>query len=203
MMKIFNQLLVLFCATTGFDVAEDTESYYTYRQPAPSRASPSAPGNIRSYGYTGKVLREAGKVGKTSVRKVSGSSARPAKAGGLTTGQEGAETGTMLEKTTDGADQASYPHGRSAVSHSTVTLPPNMERGVRELEESVGELPGYTSAMSKHVQQNGLRGFLAVTPELKAQGQSLGGRMGGGILGIMTDVGKEMATQTTPERPAK
>jgi len=201
--KILNRLLVLFCATTGSALAQDTESYYTYRQPAPSRASPSAPGNVRSYGYTGKVLREAGTASKTLVGKVSGPSARPAKAGGLTTEQEGAETGAMLEKTTDGADQASDTHGRSAVSHPTVTLPPNMERGIRELEEGVGELPDYTSAMSKHVQQNGLRGFLAVTPELKAQGQSLGGRMGGGIHGIMTEVGKEMVTQTTPERPAK
>lgn len=202
-MKILNRLLVLFCATTGSALAQDAESYYTYRRPAPSQASPSAHGNIRSYGYTGKVIREAGPVGKTLVGKVSGPSARPAKAGGLATGKEGAEMGAMLEKTTDGVDQASDTHDRSAVSHPTVTLPPNMERGVRELEESVGELPGYTSAMSKHVQQNGLRGFLAVTPELKAQGQSLGGRMGEGILGIMTDVGKEMATQTTPERPAK
>jgi hypothetical protein len=79
-----------------------------------------------------------------------------------------------------------------AASGGHVSLPPNMEKGVKDLEVGMDELRVYTGAMTVHVQQNGLRGFLAVTPELKKQGSAVGHRIGGGIGGIMTDVGRDM-----------
>ena len=71
-------------------------------------------------------------------------------------------------------------------------LPPNMDRGVRDLEAGMDDLRSYTSVMAAHVQQNGMRGFLAIPQEIKDQGQAVGRKIGGGIGGIMTDAAHEM-----------
>lgn len=73
-----------------------------------------------------------------------------------------------------------------------VVLPPNMDKGVRDLEVGMDELRAYTGEMAAHIQQNGLRGFLAVPPEIKDKGAAVGRRIGSGIGGIMTDVGHDM-----------
>lgn len=75
---------------------------------------------------------------------------------------------------------------------SQVPLPPNMERGVKDLEAGMDELRRYTAVMAAHIQQNGMRGFLAVPTDVKDQGQAVGRKIGGGINGIMTDVAHEM-----------
>ena len=54
------------------------------------------------------------------------------------------------------------------------------------------DLRSYTSVMAAHVQQNGMRGFLAIPQEIKDQGQAIGRKIGGGIGGIMTDAAHEM-----------
>ncbi len=72
-----------------------------------------------------------------------------------------------------------------------------MERGVRDLEAGMDDLRVYTGEMAVHIQRNGLRGFLAVPPEIKQKGNTIGKQIGNGINGITTDVGKEMVT---PER---
>lgn len=84
--------------------------------------------------------------------------------------------------------------GHSAPSAEHVQLPPNMERGIKELEAGVHNTQGYTVDMAAHLQKNGMRGFLAVPPELKNKGRNVGKQIGGGINGIMTDVGQEMVT---------
>lgn len=71
-------------------------------------------------------------------------------------------------------------------------LPPNMDRGVRDLEAGMDDLQAYTAVMAAHIQRNGMRGFLAVPPDIKDQGVAVGRKIGGGINGIMTDVAHEM-----------
>ena len=71
-------------------------------------------------------------------------------------------------------------------------LPPRMEKGVQDLEAGLDELQKYTALMAAHVQKNGLRGFLAVPAEVKAQGTVVGHTIGGGVNGIMSDVAAEM-----------
>lgn len=71
-------------------------------------------------------------------------------------------------------------------------LPPNMEKGVHDLEAGMDDLQAYTAVMAAHLQRNGMRGFLAVPPEIKDQGVAVGRKIGGGINGIMTDVAHGM-----------
>ena len=71
-------------------------------------------------------------------------------------------------------------------------LPVNMERGVKDLELGMDELRAYTAVMAAHIQQNGLRGFLAIPPDIRDQGAAVGKRIGGGINGIATDVAHDM-----------
>ncbi|TXT28329.1 MAG: hypothetical protein FD131_3194 [Rhodocyclaceae bacterium] len=73
-----------------------------------------------------------------------------------------------------------------------VPLPQNMDRGVKDLEAGMDDLRRYTAVMAAHIQQNGMRGFLAVPTDVKDQGQAVGRKIGGGINGIMTDVAHEM-----------
>ena len=71
-------------------------------------------------------------------------------------------------------------------------LPSKMDRGIQDLEEGMDELKVYTGMMATHVQKNGLRGFMTLTPEIKAQGRTLGKRIGGGIGGVVSEVGTAM-----------
>lgn len=105
---------------------------------------------------------------------------------------------------TDGdAGRVEEGEGRSRVDHphnppttpgtgTDVALPPNMERGVKDIEEGMDDLRRYTATMAKHIQANGLRGFLAVPGDIKDQGAVVGRRIGSGIGGIATDTGREM-----------
>lgn len=79
------------------------------------------------------------------------------------------------------------------------SLPPGMERGVRDLEAGMEEVGAYTSEMAVHIQKHGLRGYLAVPPELKEKGRAIGRRVGSGIGGIMHDVGREMVAPAQPQ----
>ncbi len=76
-------------------------------------------------------------------------------------------------------------------------LPPNMERGVKDLETGMEELQKYTGVMATHIQQNGLRGFLAIPPAIRDQGIAVGRKIGNGINGIATDTAHDMVA---PER---
>ena len=76
-------------------------------------------------------------------------------------------------------------------------LPPNMEKGVKDLEAGMEDLQKYTAVMANHIQQNGLRGFLAVPPEIRDQGVAVGRKIGNGISGIATDTAHDMIV---PER---
>lgn len=76
-------------------------------------------------------------------------------------------------------------------------LPPNMEKGVKDLESGMEDLQKYTAVMANHIQQNGLRGFLAVPPEIRDQGVAVGRKIGNGISGIATDTAHDMIV---PER---
>lgn len=74
-------------------------------------------------------------------------------------------------------------------------LPPGIDRGVTDLEAGLLDLRGYSIDMAAHIKKNGLRGFMYVTPELKSEGQNIGKKIGGGVRGIMQDVGNEMSAQ--------
>lgn len=76
-------------------------------------------------------------------------------------------------------------------------LPLNMEKGVKDLEAGMEDLQKYTAVMANHIQQNGLRGFLAVPPEIRDQGVAVGRKIGNGISGIATDTAHDMIV---PER---
>lgn len=67
-----------------------------------------------------------------------------------------------------------------------------MDRGVKDLEAGMNDLRQYTGDMAAHIQKKGIRGFLAVPPDIKDQGQAVGKKIGGGIGGIMSDVANEM-----------
>lgn len=82
--------------------------------------------------------------------------------------------------------------GATVASQGNQPLPPNMDRGVRDLESGMDDLKAYTTVMAAHIQQNGMRGFLAVPPDVREQGVAVGRKLGGGINGIMTDVAHEM-----------
>lgn len=82
--------------------------------------------------------------------------------------------------------------GQSREDGNGVALPPNMERGIRDLEAGLEDVSAYTGEMAAHLQKNGLRGYLAVPPELRDKGRSVGRKVGNGIGAIMHDVGKEM-----------
>ena len=71
-------------------------------------------------------------------------------------------------------------------------LPGKMDRGIQDLEEGMDELKAYSGMMATHVQKNGLRGFMTLTPEIKAQGRTLGRKIGGGIGGVASEVGQAM-----------
>lgn len=71
-------------------------------------------------------------------------------------------------------------------------LPARMDRGLAGLERGIDEVKDYSVATAKHIQQHGLRGYMAPTPELKAQGEAIGHRIGGSIGDVMVEVGKEM-----------
>ena len=71
-------------------------------------------------------------------------------------------------------------------------LPTGIDTGVSNLESGLLHLRGYTTDMSSHIQKNGLKGFMYLTPELKTEGQQVGKQIGGGVHSIMQDVGKEM-----------
>ena len=75
-------------------------------------------------------------------------------------------------------------------------LPPGMEKGVADLEASLAELRVYSAAVAAHVQKNGLRGFLSVTPELKAEGRAVGQKLGGGVRGIVTDASNDITSES-------
>ena len=91
-------------------------------------------------------------------------------------------------------DGKSVQYGSSAIAGqgSQPTLPPNMERGVHDLEAGMDDLRTYTAVMAAHVQQNGMRGFLAIPPDIRDQGLAVGRKIGGGINGIMTDAAHDM-----------
>lgn len=72
-----------------------------------------------------------------------------------------------------------------------------MEKGVKDLESGMEDLQKYTAVMANHIQQNGLRGFLAVPPEIRDQGVAVGRKIGNGISGIATDTAHDMIV---PER---
>lgn len=72
------------------------------------------------------------------------------------------------------------------------SLPPNMDRGVHDLEAGMDDLRAYTAEMAAHVQQNGVRGFLAIPTDIRDQGIAVGRKIGGGINGIMTDAAQDM-----------
>ena len=71
-------------------------------------------------------------------------------------------------------------------------LPTGIDTGVSNLESGLLHLRGYTTDMGSHIQKNGLKGFMYLTPELKSEGQQVGKQLGGGVNSIMRDVGKEM-----------
>ena len=75
---------------------------------------------------------------------------------------------------------------------SPVVLPARMDKGLAGLERGIDEVKDYSVATAKHIQQHGLRGYMAPTPELKAQGEAIGHRIGGSIGDVMVEVGKEM-----------
>ncbi len=75
-------------------------------------------------------------------------------------------------------------------------LPSGIDTGVSNLESGLLSLRGYTTEMGSHIQKNGLKGFLYLTPELKNEGQQVGKKIGGGVRSIMQDVGNEMAPVT-------
>lgn len=102
--------------------------------------------------------------------------------------------GAALRFSADNEGGQKMPGGASSEvrADGQVALPPNMERGVRELEVGVEEVGAYTGEMGAHLQKNGLRGFLAVPPELQEKGRAIGRRVGSGVGAIMQDVGQEM-----------
>lgn len=107
---------------------------------------------------------------------------------------DGAERTHIPSPGTTGQTQpAATPSG----STSQVALPPNMERGVKDLEVGMEDLHKYTAVMATHIQQNGLRGFLAIPPEIRDQGVAVGRKIGNGINGIATDTARDMIV---PER---
>ena len=95
-----------------------------------------------------------------------------------------------------GESKSSQPiNATSAGSKSaddTVSLPPNMERGIKDLEAGMDDVQRYTATMAAHVQKNGLRGFLALPADIKEQGRVIGRTLGGGISGVATDVAQDM-----------
>lgn len=86
------------------------------------------------------------------------------------------------------------PHFAASSSESSAqqSLPPNMEKGVKDLESGMEDLQKYTTLMANHIQQNGLRGFLAVPPEIRDQGVAVGRKIGNGISRITTDTAHDM-----------
>lgn len=87
-------------------------------------------------------------------------------------------------------------HPASSVTGVPPALPPRMERGVQDVEVGMDGLARYTGAVAGQVQQHGLRGFLAMPPELKAQGAAVGAKLGDGIRGIAADTAVEMTSPT-------
>ena len=87
---------------------------------------------------------------------------------------------------------ASNTSADSTSAGGTVSLPANMERGIKDLEAGMEDVQRYTATMAAHVQKNGLRGFLALPADIKEQGRVIGRTLGGGISGVATDVAQDM-----------
>lgn len=75
---------------------------------------------------------------------------------------------------------------------ANVFLPARMDKGLAGLVRSIDEAKDYSVATAKHIQQHGLRGYMATTPELMAQGEVIGHSIGESIGDVMVEVGKEM-----------
>lgn len=84
--------------------------------------------------------------------------------------------------------------GQSSAPRSE--LPPGMDRGIADLESGLADLRAYTATMAAHIKKFGLRGFLYVTPEIKAKGRAVGQKLGGGVSGIMRDVERDMISES-------
>ncbi len=87
-----------------------------------------------------------------------------------------------------------------SVPNDSVSLPPGMEKGVSDLEAGLGELQLYSGTMAAHLKRTGIRGFLAVPPSIKEEGQAVGRKLGGGVRGIVDEVGKDMVNDTSATR---
>ena len=186
-------LLIFLVLSIDISLAEDV--YFSppasarEATPPKRKTSPSSDPDIRwaQQYYTGKRL--AGQADKAkpivtvTAKKASGKS-RAAKSD---------EAGSFISSSAENPVVASDLKEDDAAERQRVGyMSPGIDTGISNLESGLLNLRGYTTDMGSHIQKNGLKGFLYLTPELKSEGLQVGKQIGGGVRSIMQDVGKEM-----------
>lgn len=77
---------------------------------------------------------------------------------------------------------------------SGVPLPPELDRGLADIETGMGQVTTYAASMARHIRRNGIRGFFNTPPEMNAQGRSIGQTIGRGIRGVADATAQDMLT---------
>lgn len=68
----------------------------------------------------------------------------------------------------------------------------DIDAGVRQIDRSVRELPGYTVQMVAEVEKHGIAALAYENPEMKRTGQRIGRDIGAGIGHLINALGKDM-----------
>ena len=68
----------------------------------------------------------------------------------------------------------------------------DVNAGVRQLDRSVRQVPGYAVKVAQSVEEHGIAALAYSDPELQEQGNSLGVEIGKGIRHLATALGKDL-----------
>lgn len=169
---IFVLTMALICFES---VAGDQMSYYDDRAfGGNSGQLKTTPETIEKTDSSGKVVKEV-LVDRVRSRSMP-ESENPFE------GDEGSLAKEQLNRSKDFASRGK----------SSVQLPPAMENGIKEIESGIIAAGSYSKEVANNIKTEGLRGFMAVSPEMKAEGRVIGEKIGTGVRGVMGEVGKEM-----------
>lgn len=76
----------------------------------------------------------------------------------------------------------------------------DLDQGVRQVDNSIRQLPGLVAHVASQVGRHGLAGMLYEDPELKRLGRETGKELGSGIRHLVDVVGKDMVAAAKANR---
>lgn len=88
------------------------------------------------------------------------------------------------------ASNYSAPFGMTVGGHHEISN--DVDAGVRQLDRSVRQIPGYAVKIAQQVEEHGISALAYEDPELKRAGQDLGRDIGQGVRHMAVALGKDM-----------